>query len=507
MNGIHSQSKLLLLLLLIGLVSGCSRNDDPEETPEEPAPTNTAPAITDPGALSVTEGTASVTTIEASDADGDSVTLSVSGGADEAAFALEDGALSFAAAPDFEAPTDADGDNVYVVEVSASDGTDTTSLVLEISVEDAFEGRVIDGPVAGASVFVDLNCNDTQDEGEPSGETDDAGFFKVGKVQAAEGCTPQVIARGGTDIATGKALPDLVLVADLPADETKAVAITPLTTVLAAAETEEDKQAVLDTLGLSGTTPEQILTTDSWAGAEAEDETATAVQRVNAQVATVLQAAAVVADDADDATDDAAANTLAAAASIVGAAQTAATTAAETGGEATLNLADPAVVATVVTETATAAGIDADAATVAAVANVVATVNTAAADTSVNPTSDVAAQVAASAQETIEEDVTAVVTGETTVEEFEEATDAETIFENVEVVDAPDADQDGLADSLDPDDDNDGVNDTLDVFPLDASESLDTDLDGIGNNADTDDDGDTLLDTAETAAGTNPLLR
>ena len=94
--------------------------------------------------------------------------------------------MAFAAAPDFEAPTDADGDNVYVVEVSASDGTDTTSLVLEISVEDAFEGRVIDGPVAGASVFVDLNCNDTQDEGEPSGETDDAGFFKVGKVQA--GC-------------------------------------------------------------------------------------------------------------------------------------------------------------------------------------------------------------------------------------------------------------------------------------------------------------------------------
>ena len=88
MNGIHSQSKLLLLLLLIGLVSGCSRNDDPDE---EPAPTNTAPAITDPGALSVTEGTASVATIEASDPDGDSVTLSVSGGSDEAAFALEDG--------------------------------------------------------------------------------------------------------------------------------------------------------------------------------------------------------------------------------------------------------------------------------------------------------------------------------------------------------------------------------------------------------------------------------
>jgi hypothetical protein len=497
MDRIPSLSKPLLLLFLVGLIAGCSDNDSTEELPQEPTPTNSAPAITDPGALSVTEGSVAIALIEASDADGDSVTLSISGGADEAAFTLEEGALAFASAPDFEAPGDADANNVYVVEVSASDGTDATSLVLEISVSDAFEGRVIDGPVAGASVFVDLNCNVTQDDGEPFGTTDDAGFFKVGKVAAAEGCSPRVIARGGTDIATGKALPDLVLVAELPADETKAVAITPLTTVLAAAETAEDKQEVLNTLGLSGTTPEEILTTDSWAGAEAEDETATAVQRVNAQVATVLQAAAVVADDGDDTTDDVSASTLAAAAAIVGAVEAAAVTAAESGGDATLNLADPTVVATVVTETATAGGQEVNAETVAAVANVVAIVNTAAADTSLNPTSDVATQIAGSAQETIEDDVTSVVIGETTVEEFEEATDAETIFENVEVVDAPDADQDGLADSLDPDDDNDGVTDTLDVFPLDASESLDTDLDGIGNNADTDDDGDEVADASD----------
>ncbi len=92
-------------------------------------------------------------TISASDADGDTVTLSISGGADASLFTLEDGVLSFSAAADFEAPGDADGDNTYLLEISASDGTDTASLLLEISVADAFEGRVVDGPVAGASVL------------------------------------------------------------------------------------------------------------------------------------------------------------------------------------------------------------------------------------------------------------------------------------------------------------------------------------------------------------------
>ena len=35
--------------------------------------------------------------------------------------------LSFNAAPDFEAPTDANGDNVYVVHVEASDGNGGTA--------------------------------------------------------------------------------------------------------------------------------------------------------------------------------------------------------------------------------------------------------------------------------------------------------------------------------------------------------------------------------------------
>ena len=38
--------------------------------------------------------------------------------------------------------------------------TDTQAL---ITVTDAFEGRVVDAPIAGATVFVDLNGNNEQE--------------------------------------------------------------------------------------------------------------------------------------------------------------------------------------------------------------------------------------------------------------------------------------------------------------------------------------------------------
>ena len=50
-------------------------------------------------------------------------------------------------------------------------------------------------------------------------------------------------------------------------------------------------------------TPEELLTTDNWAAAEAGDETAKAAQRVNQQVGLLLQTAATVADDGDESTD------------------------------------------------------------------------------------------------------------------------------------------------------------------------------------------------------------
>jgi serralysin len=92
---------------------------------------NTNPVITSPAAVSVPENSTAVHTITASDADfpAQLVMFTIVGGADQAKFAITPGgALSFVAPPDFEAPTDANGDNVYVVTVQASDGAGGTAM-------------------------------------------------------------------------------------------------------------------------------------------------------------------------------------------------------------------------------------------------------------------------------------------------------------------------------------------------------------------------------------------
>ncbi|KRA83150.1 hypothetical protein ASD76_03505 [Altererythrobacter sp. Root672] len=85
-----------------------------------------------------------VYTATASDANGDAVTFSISGGADAALFQVTGaGALSFRVPPDFEAPTDANGDNVYEVTLAASDGRASSSLALRITVTDATTGSFV----------------------------------------------------------------------------------------------------------------------------------------------------------------------------------------------------------------------------------------------------------------------------------------------------------------------------------------------------------------------------
>ncbi|QDU99016.1 DUF2341 domain-containing protein [Lignipirellula cremea] len=84
-----------------------------------------SPVFSSPATVNVAENTTFVLTVQATDADlpAQTITYAITGGADQARFTINatTGALSFAMAPDFEAPTDANADNVYQVEVSASD--------------------------------------------------------------------------------------------------------------------------------------------------------------------------------------------------------------------------------------------------------------------------------------------------------------------------------------------------------------------------------------------------
>ena len=88
------------------------------------------PVITSSATPSVAENTTAVVNLTATDADlpGQTVSFSITGGADSALFQLVGGQLEFIAAPDYEAPADADANNIYQVQVTADDGAGRTAV-------------------------------------------------------------------------------------------------------------------------------------------------------------------------------------------------------------------------------------------------------------------------------------------------------------------------------------------------------------------------------------------
>ena len=116
----------------------------------EPILQNSAPAFTSPNTISIAEETIEVLTLAADDADGDALSFSISGGADQAAFTIADpltGILTFQIAPDFEAPSDADGDNAFAVEVAVTDGINAPTVqILTVTVTDNSEDNPADNP-------------------------------------------------------------------------------------------------------------------------------------------------------------------------------------------------------------------------------------------------------------------------------------------------------------------------------------------------------------------------
>jgi len=110
----------------------------------------------------VAENGTAVTTVVATDVDaGTTIVYSVSGGADAARFAINatTGALSFVAAPNFEAPTDAGGDNVYNVIVQASDGALVDTQAIAVTVTNVNEAPVITSNLGGATAAVSVAEN------------------------------------------------------------------------------------------------------------------------------------------------------------------------------------------------------------------------------------------------------------------------------------------------------------------------------------------------------------
>ncbi len=191
-----------------------------------------APVITNsnlsPG---IAENTTAVAAIMVTDTDSTTFTYTL-GGTDSTLFTLAGNSLRFIAAPNFEAPQDNGGDNVYNVSVTANDGTNnSTAAAFVISVTDTNDSApVITNtnfmiPIAENTITVTAITVTDVDTGSPVfaytlGGVDGAMFSMIGNtlhfIAAPDFDTPQdsdgdnvyhvsVIANDGTNNSTAAA--------------------------------------------------------------------------------------------------------------------------------------------------------------------------------------------------------------------------------------------------------------------------------------------------------------
>jgi hypothetical protein len=140
-------------VVLSGFTNGVTSNLRTEVgqiSNDDPAPINLQPTITsngggDAATISILENSSFVTNVQGSDPDGSLIAYSIAGGADASFFQISalTGALSFITPPNFEAPTDSDGNNSYLVIVRASDGTLAGTQTLTVNVTNANEPPII----------------------------------------------------------------------------------------------------------------------------------------------------------------------------------------------------------------------------------------------------------------------------------------------------------------------------------------------------------------------------
>jgi|GEM_PF-1972739 hypothetical protein len=380
----------------------------------ETAASNLEPVVTGDQTIAVLEGVQLTNAYSASDPEDGTVTLSLAG-TDASVMTLSAaGDLTFNTVPDFEAPLDSDTDNVYNVSVVASDSVNETSYAVAITVANATEGRVVDGPVSGAKVFIDANGDGVQNDDEAFVSTDAQGNYAL---PVPLSYPASIVSIGGTDTQTGKVLPDLALVSEV-ASAVATVAITPLTTVLVGIESETDKTAFLTSLGITGSA-EELLAADGWALAESGDAGALAAQRVSQQIAGVMQAISSVTASSQTAET-----------SVLDVAKAVASKIAAASTDASFSLSSPASLQSIVTESVTVLVTDgaASAAVIAAVADSIAAVNEVIADPEIDPTSASAADIVTAVQETVQASIVALVEGTITTEAFVTNSSVATLF-------------------------------------------------------------------------------
>ena len=182
MNNITNYFKLTLFVLFsLTLIACSSTADDDDDDADNNAPTFLSTWVD----IEVAENSAGVIYIaQATDADGNTINYSLAGGEDRSRFSISasSGELYFQSPPDYENPSDSNQDNVYRVEIRASDDIDFTTMMLTVTVtnvDDGDGGESNDAPIAIISVSPNPDTSvittDTQVTLDGSGSSDPNG--------------------------------------------------------------------------------------------------------------------------------------------------------------------------------------------------------------------------------------------------------------------------------------------------------------------------------------------
>ena len=140
--------KLPAITITSIILASCGGGDDGDDPI-----TNSAPAFpSSSAAVNFAENSTDVVyTASATDAEGNTITYALSGGDDQDQFSIgtSSGALQFKSPPDHENPSDDGGNNVYEVEISASDSSASSKMTLEVTVTNVVEDGEDGGSVGG----------------------------------------------------------------------------------------------------------------------------------------------------------------------------------------------------------------------------------------------------------------------------------------------------------------------------------------------------------------------
>ena len=465
-------------ILLFGLAAACGGGGGGDTNPSvNLPPVNRAPTLEQFSPIDVLEGSQISVAVVADDADGDPLDVSLSG-SDVAFFEYSaDSGIQFAQIPDWEANEDADGNNVFEVTASVSDGNLSSSSLLTVTVVDALEGSVVNGPMSNSLVFIDENNNAVLDTGEISTYTRTNGLFFL--PHPDDPTDLPLLAHGGTDELTGNELASLELRTVLKNASTEHIGIN-LFTTMAAPLNSVEREAFDELLG-DNIELEVVSHLDIWRASIDGSEDAKRAARLNLQLGLLVLTAEALATGTSDVAGVLAHGFLISSNQLAGQALR--------DSEALSHLISP-----VVDENNE---LDFGNSAINTIATSLANINEVTSNSDIRLTDPILSDVMAIGQLALKDAISSFIeTG--SYETFETSVAIETLLGPLSSnIESENTDGDSLIDLLDPDDDNDNVNDSTDAFPRDGQEWTDTDGDGIGNNADWDDDNDGVADESD----------